>query len=174
MAVSLERGDIPESVDLFHSEISNGYIDRVFEVMERIDRHTYQILTKRPERMRRYLKHRYLARRPPANVWLGVSVESNAYAWRVEMLRECPAALRFLSMEPLIGPVDAVRLEDIGWVIVGGESGPGRRLIDPEWVRDVRNRCQMRGVPFFFKQWHKAGTGRELDGRTWDEMPAMK
>lgn len=157
--------------DLFHRDIPDEYIDRVFDVMERIDRHVYQILTKRPERMRRYLQRRYLAVPAPAHIWIGVSVESDAYAWRVDMLRECPAAIRFLSMEPLIGPVNAVRLDQIAWVIVGGESGPGRRLMEPLWVRDIRDRCCDQGVAFFFKQWHKAGTGRELDGRTWDEMP---
>lgn len=157
--------------DLFHRDVPDAYIDRVFDVMERVERHVYQLLTKRPERMRRYLRARYRGRTVPEHIWVGVSVESNAYAWRVDMLRDCPASIRFLSMEPCIGPVDAVGLDGIGWVIVGGESGPGKREMDPAWVRNVRDRCVALGVAFFFKQWHKAGTGRQLDGRTWDEMP---
>jgi protein gp37 len=160
--------------DLFHRDIPDDYLDRVFEVMEGIERHTYQVLTKRPERMRRFLRRRYRDRPAPPNLWLGVSVESNAYAWRVDMLRETPAAVRFLSMEPLIASVDSVQLAGIDWVIVGGESGPGRRAMEPAWVRDVRDRCLAVKAAFFFKQWHKAGTGRELDGRTWDEMPSLE
>jgi protein gp37 len=160
--------------DLFHRDVPDEYIDNVFDVMERVERHIYQILTKRPERMRRYLTKRYREGPAPANIWMGVSVESNAFAWRVDMLREAPAAVRFLSMEPLIGPVDTVQLDGIDWVIVGGESGPGRRAMEPAWVRDVRDRCRVLKIAFFFKQWHKAGTGRELDGRTWDEMPSRQ
>jgi protein gp37 len=159
--------------DLFHQQVPDDYIDQVFETMELVDRHVYQVLTKRPERMRRYLRRRYVARSAPAHIWLGVSVERNEFAWRADMLRDCPATVRFLSLEPLIGSVDAVRLDEITWVIVGGESGPGRRQMDAAWVRDVRDRCGSRGIAFFFKQWHKAGTGRELDGRTWDELPEM-
>jgi protein gp37 len=157
--------------DLFHRDIPDEYIDRVFDVMEGVDRHIYQVLTKRPERMRRYLRKRYLGTTAPVQIWAGVSVESNAYAWRADMLRECPVSVRFLSMEPLIGSVDQVSINDLHWVIVGGESGPGRRPMAPSWVRDVRDRCVAQQIAFFFKQWHKAGTGRELDGRTWDEMP---
>jgi len=157
--------------DLFHRDVPDEYIDRVCEVMERVDRHVYQLLTKRPERMMRYTRKRYGAGRAPAHIWLGTSVESNAYAWRVDMLRRCSATVRFLSMEPLIGAVDAVALDSIDWVIVGGESGPGRRPMSVSWVRDVRDRCVTAGIAFFFKQWHKAGTGRELDERTWDEIP---
>lgn len=160
--------------DLFHRDVPTEHIDRVFEVMERVDRHVFQLLTKRPERMRRYLRARYLERTPPSHIWIGVSVEGNDYAWRVEMLRECPAAVRFVSMEPLVQSVSSVPLAGVDWVIVGGESGPGKRLMDPAWVRDVRDRCIDLGIAFFFKQWHKAGTGRDLDGRTWDEMPRFR
>jgi protein gp37 len=157
--------------DLFHQGIPDDYIDRVFETMELVDRHIYQVLTKRPERMRRYLRRRYAIDQAPAHIWLGVSVESNQFAWRADMLRDSPVTVRFLSMEPLIGAVDAVQLEGVDWVIVGGESGPGRRKMEEMWVRDVRDRCVLSGIAFFFKQWHKAGTGRELDGRTWDQLP---
>jgi protein gp37 len=108
------------------------------------------------------------------SIWLGVSVESNDYAWRADMLRETPAAVRFLSVEPMLGPIDKVDLTGIDWVIVGGESGPGYRPMEVAWVRDVRDRCVAAGIPFFFKQWHKKNTGRELDGRTWDEMPKVE
>jgi protein gp37 len=156
--------------DLFHRDVPDEYIDQVFEQMELVHRHTYQLLTKRPERMRRYVARRY-ADAAPDNIWFGVSVESNDYSWRVDMLREVRGSVRFLSVEPMLAPVDRVSLEGISWVIVGGESGPGRRAVDPSWVRSLRDRCQANGIAFFFKQWHKAGTGRELDGRTWDEMP---
>jgi len=157
--------------DLFHQEISDAYIDSVFDRMEAVDRHTYQLLTKRPERMRRYVKGRYGSSNVPAHIWLGVSVEDNRVAWRAEMLREIHVTTRFLSVEPMLGPIDRVDLSGIGWVIVGGESGHRRRPIEPEWVCDVRDRCVALGIPFFFKQWHKAGTGRLLEGRTWDGMP---
>ena len=159
--------------DLFHADVPDAYVDQVFDRMEQVDRHTFQLLTKRPERMRRYVKRRYGARRTaPRNIWFGVSVESNNYAWRADMLREVKADVRFLSVEPMLGPIDRVDLSRIAWVIVGGESGPGMRPLDPDWVRDVRDRCKRESIAFFFKQWHKANTGRELDGRTWDEMPA--
>jgi len=159
--------------DLFHRDVPDGYIDRVFEQMERHGRHTYQLLTKRPERMRRYLKSRYGSSLLPEQIWPGVSVESNAYAWRADMLREVNAQTRFLSVEPMLGPIDEVDLRDVGWVIVGGESGWGYRSMEGDWARDVRDRCSALGIPFFFKQWHKRGTGRSLDGRTWDEMPPV-
>jgi protein gp37 len=158
--------------DLFHVDVPDTYIDQVFERMERVDRHVYQLLTKRPERMQRYARRRYGTASTPSHIWFGTSIESGSYAWRGDMLRKVNAPLRFLSVEPMIGPIDDVDLKGIGWVIVGGESGPGRRPLSIEWVRDVRDRCVWAGIPFFFKQWHKAGTGRELDGRTWDEMPA--
>lgn len=158
--------------DLFHVGVPDGYVDQVFDRMERINHHIYQLLTKRPERMRRYLRKRYGAAQAPAQIWFGTSVESDKYAWRADMLRDVKAQVRFLSIEPMIGPVDKVRFDDINWIIVGGESGPGKRPVDPAWIRSVRDRCVKGGISFFFKQWHKANTGRELDGRTWDEMPA--
>lgn len=157
--------------DLFHVDVPDDYLDRVFDRMEAIDRHIYQVLTKRPERMRRYLKRRLANKQLAPHIWLGVSVENNDYAWRVDMLRDVKSAVRFLSIEPMLGPVDRVSLDGIHWVIVGGESGPKKRPMQAGWVRDVRDRCVAAQVSFFFKQWHKAGTGRELDGRTWDEMP---
>jgi len=159
--------------DLFHAAVPDEYIDEVFACIEHVDHHVYQLLTKRPERMRRYMRRRYGSASAPAHLWLGVSVENNDYAWRVDMLREINVPVRFLSIEPLLGPVDRVGLTGIGWVIVGGESGPRRRSVDVDWIRDLRDRCVTAGIPFFFKQWHKAGTGRLLDGRTWDELPAI-
>lgn len=159
--------------DLFQAAVPDEYLDQVFERMERIDRHIYQLLTKRPERMRRYAKRRYGTGTVPAHIWMGVSVENNDYAWRAEMLREVAAHVRFLSVEPMIGPIDRVSLDGISWVIVGGESGHRYRPMEAGWVRDVRDRCQKRGISFFFKQWHKAGTGRLLDGHTWDELPVV-
>jgi protein gp37 len=141
--------------------------------MESYDWHVYQVLTKRPERMRRYVKARYGKRAVGDHIWLGVSVENNDYAWRVDMLRQCNAFVRFLSIEPMLGPVDRVSFKGISWVIVGGESGPALRPMDITWVRQVRDRCAGTGIAFFFKQWHKKNTGRVLDGRTWNEMPTF-
>lgn len=160
--------------DLFHRFIPDGFIDRVMGEIEATPRHTYQLLTKRPERMRRYFRKRYGTRRLPAQLWVGVSVENNDVAWRVDMLREVNSAVRFLSVEPMIGPIDQVALDGITWVIVGGESGPRKRALDAAWVRDVRDRCRRSGIAFFFKQWHKGNSGRQLDGRTWDEMPHQR
>jgi protein gp37 len=157
--------------DLFHRDVPSAYIDEVFDVMEKVDRHVYQLLTKRPERLRRYTSARYGRTAVPPHIWLGVSVESNDYAWRAEMLREAPARVRFLSIEPMLGAVDRVNLSGIAWVIAGGESGPRHRPLEKAWLQDLRDRCIAAEVPFFFKQWHKAGTGRKLDGRTWDEFP---
>jgi protein gp37 len=157
--------------DLFHRSIPDGYITRVFDVMERIDRHIYQVLTKRPERLVRFVRNRYGEQRIPSHIWLGTSVENNAVAWRATMLRKVRADVRFLSVEPMLGPIDQVSLDGIAWVIVGGESGPGWRPLEKQWVQEVRDRCLESAIPFFFKQWHKARTGRLLDERTWDEMP---
>ena len=131
-----------------------------------------QILTKRSERLAK------VADKLPwhDNMWMGVSVESIDYTYRIDDLRKVPASVRFLSVEPLLGPIPRLPLQGIHWVIVGGESGPGARTIDPRWVRKIRDRCVVQGVPFFFKQWggtRKKLTGRELDGRTWDEMPVL-
>ena len=161
--------------DLFHKDVPTDYVDRVFDVMERADHHVFQVLTKRSPLMRDYLARRYANRAPPGHVWLGVSVEDARSSARIRHLREAPAAVRFLSAEPLIGPIGDVDLSGIHWVIVGGESGPGARPIDPEWVRSIRDQCLAQGVAFFFKQWGgfrpKTG-GFDLDGRDWSEMPA--
>ena len=155
--------------DLFHEIVPWEYIDQVFDVMERAPQHTFQVLTKRPERMRA------IARLVPPNVWLGTSIENDRWTVRADHLRETPRATRFLSCEPLLGPLPSLDLTGIDWVIVGGESGPGHRPINPDWVRDLRDRSVSAGAAFFFKQWggirSKSG-GRILDGRTWDEYPA--
>jgi protein gp37 len=159
--------------DLFHEDIPEEFIHQVFAVMGRATQHVFQVLTKRADRL---LK---LAPRLswPSNVWQGVSVENSDYVWRVERLARVPATVRFLSIEPLLGPIDSLPLHGISWVIVGGESGPGHRPLEAAWVRSVRDQCRRRGVPFFFKQWGgrtpKAG-GRELDGRRWDQMPVSQ
>jgi len=156
--------------DLFHSDVPEWYIRQVFKTMYRADWHTFQILTKRTGRLRRLgpqLKW-------TENVWMGVSIETDDLTPRADALREVPAAVRFLSCEPLLGPLPSLNLEGLDWIIVGGESGPNARPMNPDWVRDIRDRCQDAGVAFFFKQYGgrtpKAG-GRELDGRTWDEFP---
>ncbi len=161
--------------DLFHKKVPTGLIDRVFDTMEKADWHVFQVLTKRSSLMRDYLKQRYGDVTPPAHIWLGVSVEDNRSNKRIELLRQAPAAVRFLSIEPLIGAVGKVDLSGIHWVIAGGESGPGARPMSIEWAREIRDQCAGQGVAFFFKQWGgirpKSG-GRELDGREWNELPA--
>jgi protein gp37 len=156
--------------DLFHDRVPLAFIQSVFAVMAETPQHTYQLLTKRSRRLGRL--HAELPW--PPNVWMGVSVESDRYLFRADDLRVVPAVIRFLSLEPLLGPLSHLNLEGIGWVIAGGESGPGARPVSLEWITDVRDRCNHAGVPFFFKQWGgrtpKAG-GRELQGRTWSEMP---
>lgn len=156
--------------DLFHPEVPEPFIRRIFRTMEEAHWHEFQILTKRPEHLRTVAD-----RLPwPENVWMGVSVENEDYLWRVAHLTAVPASVRFLSLEPLLGPLPSLSLKGIHWVIVGGESGPHARPMDPEWVRQIRARCLEEGVPFFFKQWggtRKSRTGRELDGRTWDQFP---
>jgi protein gp37 len=160
--------------DLFHKAIPRVFIDRVFDTMEAADQHVFQVLTKRSSPMRSYLRRRYTDRAPPAHVWFGVSVEDGKAKPRVNHLRTSPAAVRFLSVEPLIGPVGDIDLTDIHWVIAGGESGPGARPMRIEWAREIRDRCAEQGVAFFFKQWGglrpKSG-GRDLDGREWNELP---
>ena len=156
--------------DLFHDEVPTNFIRDVFEVMAETPQHTYQVLTKRSRRLAKMAD----VLPWPTNVWMGVSVENNRFRFRADHLRGVPAAVRFLSVEPLLGPVPDLDLDGIHWVIVGGESGPGARQMDPIWARDIRDVCVDAGVAFFFKQWGgrtpKAG-GRELDGRTWDEKP---
>jgi len=156
--------------DLFHRDVPLDFVLQVFNVMRQAHWHTFQVLTKRSERL--------LALDDaidwPTNVWMGVSVERQDYAFRINDLRATHARVRFLSLEPLLGPLPALNLAGIDWVILGGESGPGARPLDPAWVTDVRDQCLSAGVPFFFKQWggvRKKRAGRLLEGRTWDEMP---
>lgn len=155
--------------DLFHPDVPLEFIRRVFTVMVDTPQHEYQVLTKRAKRLAELAP----ALDWPTNVWMGVSVETRPYAFRVKHLQQVPAAVRFISAEPLLGPVD-LDLDGIGWVIVGGESGRNARPVHPDWVRSLRDQCVDAEVPFFFKQWGgrspKAG-GRELDGRTWSEYP---
>lgn len=163
--------------DLFHKEIPTSFIDKVFETMERADWHVFQVLTKRSSLLRRYINQRYKTSPAPRHIWLGVSVEDGARVSRIKHLQEANAAIRFLSVEPMIGPVGQIDLQGIHWVIAGGESGPRARPIKEEWVCEVRNQCRAFGVAFFFKQWGgktpKAG-GRTLEGREWNEFPDLK
>ena len=160
--------------DLFHKSVPRAFVDSVFETMERADWHVFQVLTKRSSRMRAYVNARYTDRPAPAHIWMGVSVEDGTKLSRVRHLGDSAARVRFLSLEPLIGPIDQLDLNGIHWTIVGGESGPGARPMDPDWVREIRNYCVARRVPFFFKQWGgprpKSG-GRLLDGEEWNELP---
>ena len=160
--------------DLFHKDVPRTFIDLVFETMETASWHVFQVLTKRSPLMRDYLKRRYRDVAPPANIWLGVSVEDGRSNARIAHLRDAPAAVRFLSVEPLIGSVGAIDLDGIHWVIAGGESGPGARPMAIEWARELRDQCAAQEVAFFFKQWGgtrpKTG-GRDLDGREWNELP---
>ncbi len=156
--------------DLFHEEVPLAFIQKVFETMEKAHWHTFQILTKRSERLADIASDLSW----PQNVWMGVSIETVKYLWRANDLRDVPAAVRFLSLEPLLSPLGAIDLSGIDWVIVGGESGPGARAIEVAWVRETRKQCRQQGVPFFFKQWggaQKKRNGRVLDGQTWDAMP---
>lgn len=189
--------------DLFHEEVPFSFVDRVWAVMALCPRHRFQLLTKRPERARDYL-NRFIGHHcdeaieavgaaaaalatdraaeqiasgmdtPLENAWLGTSIESSRYLGRADVLRDTAAQVRFLSLEPLLGPLPGLDLSGIDWVIAGGESGPSARPMDPAWARGIRDSCVARGVPFFFKQWggpSKKRAGRVLDGRTWDEMP---
>jgi len=158
--------------DLFHDEVPLEFIARVFDVMCRADWHRYQLLTKRSGRLLELSPS--LPWKP--HIWMGVSVESLRYVFRIDHLRRTGAAVRFLSLEPLLGPLPGLNLEGIDWVIVGGESGPGSRPMAPEWAMSIRDQCLQARVPFFFKQWggtRKKAAGRELEGKTWDEMPAL-
>ena len=139
--------------DLFHKEIRLSYVDSVFETMEQADWHAFQVLTKRSSRMRRYVNRRYAGGNAPSHIWLGVSVEDGACLSRVVHLQQTAASVRFLSLEPLIGPLGPLSLGGIHWVIVGGESGPRARPMNIEWVRSIRDQCRSEGIPFFFKQW---------------------
>lgn len=158
--------------DLFQDSIPFDFLDKMWRVMEQAQIHTFQILTKRPERMAEYLERRGSA--PLRNVWLGTSVENQKVVSRIDALRKCAAIIRFISFEPLIGSVGKLDLSEINWAIVGGESGPRARALNSEWVEQVLSQCEEQGVRFFFKQWggvNKKKTGRVFKGRTWDEMP---
>lgn len=159
--------------DLFHENVPLDYIKKVFDVMERCPQHTFQVLTKRPEIALDVADDLNW----PDNVWMGTSVESKDYYERIRLLQKIPAKVRFLSCEPLLGPLPRMPLKDIHWVIVGGESGPGSRPMAGTWVMQIKEQCEQKDVPFFFKQWggvRKKETGRELGGQTWDEMPYME
>ncbi len=160
--------------DLFHKEVPNEFIASVCDIMELANWHTYQVLTKRSSLMRDFLRRRYSASPGPRHMWFGVSIEDGSNKTRIRHLQETPASVRFLSIEPLIGPIGVLDLNGIDWVIVGGESGPGARPMDTEWVREVRDQCLECGVAFFFKQWGGArpkSGGRDLDGREWSQFP---
>lgn len=157
--------------DLFHPDIPFDFLLEIFNVMNKAYWHQFQVLTKRAEYMWQ-VKDRL---EWPRNIWIGVSVENEDYKWRIDYLRDIPAEVRFLSLEPLLGPLPKLDLTGIDWVIVGGESGPRSRPMDPEWVIDIQNQCTEADVPFFFKQWggfNKKANGRMLQGKTWDEVPA--
>ncbi|HKK21374.1 MAG TPA: phage Gp37/Gp68 family protein [candidate division Zixibacteria bacterium] len=159
--------------DLFHEKIEFTFVERIFDLMSRCPQHIFQILTKRSKRLKRL--HTKLTW--PPNVWMGVTVESATYQFRINDLRNSNAAVKFLSLEPLLGPLPKLDLSGIDWVIVGGESGPGARPMDEAWVLQIKRQCDRQKVPFFFKQWggvNKKKSGRLLQGRTWDAMPAYQ
>ena len=162
--------------DLFHKGVPTAFVDRVFDTIERADWHTFQLLTKRSSRLRDYMNTRYAKKAAPRNLWVGASVEDSGRVSRIRHMRDAKAAIRFLSIEPLIGPMGRIDLTNIDWVIVGGESGPSARPIQADWVRSIRDQCIAAKVPFFFKQWGgyrpKSG-GRDLDGREWNQMPEI-
>ncbi len=156
--------------DLFHRDVPVEFIQQVFSVMRRASWHTFQVLTKRSERLRELSPQIEW----PDNIWMGVSVETQEYAYRIDDLRQTGARIKFLSLEPLLGPLPSLDLQGLHWVIVGGESGPGARPLKEEWVVGIRDQCQIARVPFFFKQWggvRKKRAGRLLEGQTWDAMP---
>ena len=156
--------------DLFHEVIPIGFIRQTFSIMAEANWHQFQVLTKRSQRLRELSP----TLNWPANVWMGVSVENTDYVCRIDDLRQTRAVVKFLSLEPLLGPLPGLDLTGVDWVIVGGESGPGARAMDEQWVTDIREQCIAVNVPFFFKQWggtNKKKSGRLLEGRTWDDMP---
>lgn len=156
--------------DLFHKKVPDRYIHKVFSVMKNANQHIFQILTKRDARLTEFSSKVDW----PNNVWMGVSVETKDYYSRIDSLRRSGAKIKFLSLEPLLGDLPNLNLQEIDWVIAGGESGPGARLMDIDWVRSIRDQCIAQNVPFFFKQWggiFKKRNGRLLDGKTWDQMP---
>lgn len=159
--------------DLFHERVPADFIKRVFAVMAEAEQHTFQVLTKRHERLVELAPDLPW----PPNVWMGVSIENRRFVHRADYLREVQAAIRFISAEPLLGPLEGLDLNRISWLIAGGESGPGRRPVREEWIAELRDRCLREEVAFFFKQWggrHPKSNGRELGGRTWDQMPARR
>jgi protein gp37 len=156
--------------DLFHKDVSDDFAFNIFSTMQRAQQHQYQILTKRVERLAQ------LSSQLPwkENIWMGVTVESAEYKYRIDYLRYTSAHIKFLSLEPLLSDMEELDLSEIDWVIVGGESGPGARPMKSQWIRNIREQCHAQNVPFFFKQWggvNKKKTGRILDGKTWDDMP---
>ncbi|NEJ60795.1 DUF5131 family protein [Rhizobium leguminosarum] len=163
--------------DLFHKEVPVSFIDAVFDTMEKASWHTYQVLTKRSSLMVRYLRKRYGDKLAPSHIWLGVSIEDAKNVVRLKHLKTAQAATKFVSFEPLIGPIGDVDLDGIHWVIVGGESGPRARPIEEEWVLEIRDRCKRQKVAFFFKQWGgirpKTG-GRLLKGKEWSQYPRIE
>ena len=163
--------------DLFHKRVPVAFIDTVFDTMERADHHIYQVLSKRSSLMRRYVNHRYPSTQAPDHIWLGVSIEDSDHIGRLEHLRQTNAQIRFVSFEPLLGSIGSVDLGGIAWAIVGGESGPKARAMNPEWPRALRDQCLNQDIAFFFKQWGgprpKSG-GRLLDGKTWDGFPVER
>lgn len=159
--------------DLFHRDVETEYVHKVFATMQQAHWHRFQVLTKRSLRLMRLSPQLCW----PQNIWMGVSVENSAYTFRIDHLRETGAHIKFLSLEPLLGPLPSLDLSGIDWVIVGGESGPGAREMRSEWVIDIRDQCKEARVPFFFKQWggvRKKVFGRTLEGKTWDEMPVTR
>jgi protein gp37 len=158
--------------DLFQDGVPSQFIEKVWNVMRKADHHIYQILTKRPENMKKIVDELSLA--PAQHIWLGTSVESEQYSSRVDVLRSIPAGIRFVSFEPLLAAVGKVNLENIHWAIVGGESGPSSRPMEATWVNEIKQQCRLSDTAFFFKQWggtNKKVTGREFRGRTWNEFP---
>lgn len=159
--------------DLFHDDVPLSFVQRIFKTIEQTPRHTYQILTKRADNLVELSDELHW----PPNLWMGVSVENADYVSRIDLLRKSGARIKFLSLEPLLGPLDDLDLSAIDWVIAGGESGPGARPMKEEWVRSIRDQCASAKVAFHFKQWggvNKKKAGRLLDGRTWDEFPIRK
>jgi protein gp37 len=156
--------------DLFLQDIPTDFIKQVFDVMQKAHWHTFQVLTKRADRLAELSQELPWA----SNIWMGVSIENSDYAFRADLLRTVGAHVKFLSIEPLLGPLSGLSLDGIDWVIVGGESGPGARAMQEEWVIEIKEHCLHAKVPFFFKQWggfHKKKAGKELQGRTWEQMP---
>ncbi len=166
--------------DLFHEDMPDEYLDQIFDIIKKTPQHTYQILTKRAENMFEYFQNHNV----PDNVWLGVTVENSSYTYRIDILRKIKSTIKFVSFEPLIGPIDKIDLENIDWVIVGGESGNRARLIKPEWVNNIYLQCKKQNIPFFFKQWgtwgadgvkrNKKANGRLFKNKEWLEYPVVR